>query len=253
MAVFFIKYNKVSGVSSDSDIADVINLEFADNFISYIIEEEDEMSFNIFGVVKDDTDIKLQNVISLVEFNNPNINVVDFEVDTGIVHDGYRLVNIMVTTELLTNNIEQANKLIIQFNDEETKNYDMGLITVQNNKLFNDKHLEPSGEYTVGYPKRSLDINVKNKTDDFVTYSKIYDLTESLSYKFNTNPKIEPQGTTHIKFENFLTVNNFDPDFITITPIISYVLDGEKYNYNLPGVIYGIMDSDIDKIERMIK
>lgn len=40
---------------------------------------------------------------------------------------------------------------------------------------------------------------------------------------------------------------------MTVSPILSYTFDNESYLYNMPRVVYGILDSDTDKIEKMIK
>lgn len=230
-----------------------INLKFGNNFISYIIENEDGMSFNIFGVQNiKDNDSSLTDLVSSVEFNNPNIKVVDYQVDTGVVYENYKLINILVTTQVLTDKVETADQLLIQYGNESVKAYDFGSLAIQNNVSFQNQHIEPFGKYNVGYPSLALDVSLKNKTNKDIYPSKIYDLTENISYEFNQSFIFQPQEEKQIKIDNFNKKSEENHDFITITPILSYTFEDNKYLYNMPGVIYGVLDSDTDKIKKMI-
>ncbi|QQE75295.1 hypothetical protein KDJ56_04720 [Brevibacillus composti] len=188
-----------------------MNLLFGDNFISYVIDDKNGMSFNIFGV----QDIRkhnssLKDQVTSIAFHNPNIKVVDYKVDTGISQNGYRLVNMIVTVQVLTNHVEKADILFVQFDHEKTTTHDFGEITVQNCLPFHKEHLAPSGEYKVGY---------------------------SALKRIAT-------GSLHTKKEH---------DFITMTPILSYRLGDNEHLYNMPGVLYGILDSDQDKIKKIMQ
>ncbi|HZH61003.1 MAG TPA: hypothetical protein VEY70_15865 [Metabacillus sp.] len=254
LLVLFLLRQNDNTYRAESHYRDEIELKFANNFISYIIKDKEVMSFNIFGVQNiENNDSSLTNLISSVEFNNPNINIVDYQVDTGIVYEGYKLVNIIVSAEVLTNNVEKADQLLIQFNNEDVKAFDIGNIIVQNDILYQNQHLEPKGNYTAGYPSLSLDVNIKNKTANKISPSKIYDLTENISYQFDKSFEFQPNGGRHIQINNFTMKSKETPDFMTITPILLYTLEGESYLYNMPGVIYGILDSDTDKIKKMIE
>ncbi|MED0669956.1 hypothetical protein P4S95_06920 [Aneurinibacillus aneurinilyticus] len=228
-------------------------LIFGDNFISYVIDNNKGVSFNIFGV----QDIRKQNSslkdqVTSIIFNNPNIKVVDYKVDTGISNKGYKLVNIIVTAQVLTNHVEKADKLLIQFNNEKTTTHEFGEITVQNGVPFQNKHLAPFGEYTVGYPTLALDVNIKNNEKQSISVSKVYDLTDEISYQFKDLLKIKPEEVKHIKINSLSIKSEKEHDFITMTPILSYSLDDKEYLYNMPGVIYGILDSDQDKIKKIV-
>lgn len=226
-----------------------LNLIFGDNFISYVIDDNEGMSFNIFGVQdirKQDSSLK--DKVTSVTFNNPNIKVVDFKVDTGISQKGYKLVNILVTVKVSSDRVEKANKLLIQFNNEEPQSHEFGEITLQNSFPFQREHLAPSGEYKVGYPTPALDVNIKNRVKESIIVSKVSDLTEDISYKFQDNFIIMPEEVKNININSLNS--NTKHDFITITPILSYNLLNMEYLYNMPGVIYGILDSDQDKIKK---
>jgi hypothetical protein len=253
LLVFLLLWKNDSTYGEESNYRDEIDLKFADNFISYIIEDKEAMSFNIFGIQKiKDNDSSLTNLVSSVEFNNPNINIVDYQVDTGIVYEGYKLVNIIVTAEALTNNVETADQFLIQFNNEDVKAYDIGNVTIQNDIPYQNEHLEPKGNYTVGYPSLSLDVNIKNKTNLSISPTKIYDLTGDISYQFVETFKFQPNEGKQIQIDTFTKKSEEEHDFMTITPILSYSLEDENYLYNMPGVVYGVLDSDTDKIKKMI-
>lgn len=228
-----------------------VKLIFGDNFISYVIDDNEGMSFNIFGVQdirKQDSSLK--DKVTSVTFNNPNIKVVDFKVDTGISQKGYKLVNFLITVQVSTNSVEKADKLLIQFNKEKTTTHEIGEITLQKNVSFQRDHITPTGDYKVGYPTPALDVNIKNRAKKSIFVSKIYDLTEDLSYQYQDIFKIEPEEVKNIKINSLNS--KIEHDFITITPILSYSLDNKEYLYNMPGVIYGILDTDQDKIKKII-
>ncbi|USK74377.1 hypothetical protein [Peribacillus frigoritolerans] len=253
MSAFLILTKTDNKLGKESQYTDKVKLKFANNFISCIIEDKEGMSFNIFGVQNiKDRDSSLMDVVSSIELNNPNIRIVDYQVDTGIVHKNYKLVNILVTLKPLTNNVETADQLLIQFNNENKETYDIGSITVQNDMSYQNKHFEPSGQYTVAYPYLGLDINLRNKTDQTISPSRISDLTKNLSYQFDKPFEFQPHDKKHIKINTFYKGKK-EFDFMTVSPILSYTLDNERYLYNMPGVVYGILDSDTDKIEKMIK
>lgn len=229
-----------------------VNLLFGDNFISYVIDDKNGMSFNIFGV----QDIRkhnssLKDQVTSIAFHNPNIKVVDYKVDTGISQNGYRLVNMIVTVQVLTNNVEKADKLFVQFDHEKTTTHDFGEITVQNSLPFQKEHLAPSGEYKVGYSAPALDVNIKNMEKQSISVSKVYDLTEEISYHFKDKFEMKPGEVKQIAADSLYTKK--EHDFITMTPILSYRLGDNEYLYNMPGVLYGILDSDQDKIKKIMQ
>ncbi|WP_394557444.1 hypothetical protein [Priestia aryabhattai] len=76
------------------------------------------MSFNIFAAenVKTHTS-NLENSVDYIELNNPNIEVMNFKVNTGFNQDNYELVNFVIDVTSTTTNIEQAKEMIIHFKD----------------------------------------------------------------------------------------------------------------------------------------
>lgn len=38
-----------------------------------------------------------------------------------------------------------------------------------------------------------------------------------------------------------------------MTPIVSYKINNNQYTYHMPGVIYGALDSDQEKLNKIIK
>lgn len=246
--VFQLNNKKVDG----SQVDNPVKLKFGDNFISYILEEEG-MQFNMFAVqnVKD-KNVSLADIVTSVDFDNPNIEIVDYQIDEGIVHRNHKLTNILVTVKVLGDEVEKANKLVINYKDMNSETYHFGDITVQNRLSYNDDHLEPSGKYNVGYPTPALDVNVKNAAQQAITPLEINDLTGNFSYQIESTYTIDPKQVKHIDIEQIDINREKTPDFTTITPILTYDLGGNEYMYDMPGVIYGILDADVDKINKMI-
>ncbi|WP_349408692.1 hypothetical protein [Pseudalkalibacillus sp. SCS-8] len=225
-------------------------LRFGENYINYVVPDQDTMAFNILGVLKSDS--SLQDLVTSVDTNNPNIKVVDYKADTGTEHKGYKLVNIILTIEVLSDDIEKADQLLIQFNNEEPIAFDMGLMVIQNDKGFQRHHLEPTGNYNVGYPRLELDVILRNISSQSLTPVKISDLTNFMSYHFDNNVLIESKEEEQIQIERFDVTKRDQYDFMTLTPILEYTINEETYRYNMPGVIYGILDQDTKKIEKIL-
>jgi hypothetical protein len=228
-----------------------VELKFGDNFISYVMENNDVMSFNIFGVQDiREQDFPIEDQVTAITFNNPNIKVADFEVSAGMSLEGYKLLNILVTVQLSSNSLETANEILIQFNNGKTTTREFGEMVLQNSNSFQKAHLAPSGDYKIGYPNLALDVNIKNTDKQDINAAKIYDLTEGILYQFKDSFQITPGEVKHIQIDEF--DHKIEHDFMTVTPILSYSLEGREYLYNMPGVIYGILDPDEDKINKII-
>lgn len=229
-----------------------IPLKFGDNFIS-MVEGNKDIGFNIFGVQKvASTDDSLKESVTSIAFNNSNIEVIDFQIDEGMVYQDHKLINIMVTAHVLSDKMESADQLLIQMGHEDVKAYPFGKLTIQKNELDQTQHLEPSSAYTVAYPSLSLDVRVKNKTDKPISFLSIYDLTEEIQYEFKEPLTINANEFKELKINDFHLNSKQIPDFITISPILSYTLENRKYEYSMNGVLYGVLDSDKDKIKKMI-
>ncbi|WP_316569122.1 hypothetical protein [Neobacillus sp. YIM B06451] len=228
-----------------------IKLEFADNFISYVIDDENGAELN-FIAVQDvwNKNVDLGNLITSVRFENPNIEVVDFKVDSGMIHQGYKLVNFRVTARVLSGELERENKLKIWFGDEKTAIYRFGELVVQNGAGFEKGHFEPADSFTAAVPSSGLDMRIKNVSGQEADGLEIEDLSGDISYQFEDELKIRPREVGHIEVDGF---GETEYDFAMITPIFSYSLAGEEYRYNMPGLLYGMTLSYEDKIERIIE
>lgn len=256
--VFLFLFQNTKTFSNETTYSDKFELKFANNFISYVINDQESMSFNLFAIQEvTNKNYSLEKLVSSIEFNNPKIKITDFEVDTGIKHKGYKLINIIVNVEVLTNEIEEANTLLIQFNNEDVRPYEMGKIIVQSNRNFEKegRHIEPFGEYTVGYPSLLLDVVLKNTTSGYISPIEISDLSRGIFYQFHDDFKFPPKENKQVKINDFNKKDNAVYDFMTISPILSYTIDNDTkvYNYNMPGVIYNILDPDIEKMEKMVE
>ncbi|WP_407545313.1 hypothetical protein [Priestia sp. HNGD-A6] len=229
------------------------NLKFAHNFISYIVDDDDEVSFNIFAAENVKTRASnLENSVDYISLDNPNIEVANFKINTGFKQDNYELVNFVIDVTSTTTNVEQAKEMIIHFKDGSKKSYNFGQINLQQKKNAS-QHLDVSGRYTVGYPSLELNARVKNKTKSMILPIEVYDLTKTISHKFNNDLQLQPQKQSTIKVNNFYLKNKEQYDFITMTPIVSYKINNNQYTYHMPGVIYGALDSDQEKLNKIIK
>ncbi|MBX9996893.1 MULTISPECIES: hypothetical protein [Priestia] len=228
-------------------------LKFAHNFISYVVDDDEAVSFNIFAAenVKTHTS-NLENSVDYIDLNNPNIEVVNFKVNTGFNQDNYELVNFVIDVTSTTTNVEQAKEMIIHFKDGSKKSYNFGQINLQQKKNAS-QHLDVSGRYTIGYPSLELNAGVKNKTNSTILPIEVYDLTKTISHRFNNNLQLQPQKQSTIEVNDFYLKNKEEYDFITMTPIVSYKINNNQYTYHMPGVIYGALDSDQEKLNKIIK
>ncbi len=228
-------------------------LKFANNFISYVVDDNEEVSFNIFAAenVKTHTS-NLENSVDYIDLNNPNIEVGNFKVNTGFNQDNYELVNFVIDVTSTTTNIEQAKEMIIHFKDGSKKSYNFGQINIQRKKNLS-QHLDVSGRYTIGYPSLELNAGVKNKTNSTILPIEVYDITKTISHKFNNDLQLQPKKQSAIVVNDFYLKNKKEYDFITMTPIVSYKINNDQYTYHMPGVIYGALDSDQEKLNKIIK
>ncbi|WP_059173489.1 hypothetical protein [Bacillus sp. FJAT-27445] len=227
-----------------------INLKFADHFISYVIDDENGVVFNLFAVQdvrKRNTD--LDEMVTSVKFNNSNIEVVDFKVETGMVHKGNKLVNMQVKARVLTDLVEMADLLLIQFSNGKTVGYGFGEMAVQNGDSFERGHLVPSGGYTAGYPSAGLNVEIKNRAEQSVTGLKIEDVTGAITHQFDDGLKIEPMEVVQIDVNGF---GMKEYDFTMISPILTYNLQEVDFRYNMPGVMHGVSVGDEAKIKRIV-
>lgn len=244
--IFYEKENK-----AHVNKADNIELLFANNYISYILDENN-MSFNIFGVRKvenEETKVPITEMITDVSFNNENIKITNFNLDEGLINNGYQLFNFIVDIEVSGSDIEKADQFVVHFNSGKVNNYDIGDVTLQNTLGNKKQDITYENEYLIGYPIPSLDINITNNNKDNITLDKISDLNRELNYEFYNDIKLKKQEKYNIVIASFEQEEEYD--FYTVTPILQYSKNDHEYSHIMPGVIYGILIPDEDKIKKI--
>ena len=109
------------------------------------------------------------------------------------------------------------------------KAYDIGQITVQNDKKFTDRHIGPTGNYTVVYPSFSLDVQLLNESGKTMAINIVDDLNKRLSYRFDQATKLAPHEYAYLVVPSFDVKDEGKFDFYTVTPIVHYTLDGQEH------------------------
>lgn len=257
-ATLLIMYFLIINIKSPEANND-LELSFANNYISYVIEDNETMLFNIFGALNvKKHDASILESINFLELDNSNIEIVNFEIDSGIVHQDYQLLNFLVELKVLSEDLESSTEIIINYNNNQKQYFNIGNITLINEDnsqiSIAPKDLEPKGDYVVGYPYPSLDVELHNKSENDLQIHEIYDLNNILSHNFESQTLILANESNKIIIPEFKN-NNIEKneiDFYTITPILKYSIKDSNLFYNMPGVIYGILISDEEKIERVI-
>ncbi|TXL61644.1 hypothetical protein FHP05_13220 [Cerasibacillus terrae] len=227
-----------------------VELLFGKNFISHVMDDGQSMTFNIFGVQKvTDQGSLTMDLIASMELDNPQLEIVNYDLSLGETYEEYQFFNILTKIKIDSDDIEEANNLIINFKSNGKKTYDIGKIILKNNKGYTNGRIQPKGEYTVGYPDFSLDF--KLISDQNVSITKVADLTGLFSHEFDEQIQITKDEPKHFDVSSFkVEKENFD--FYTVTPILHYKVGKKEYLYNLPSVLYGIMGSEIELIKRII-
>lgn len=251
IASVFVYFTQKNTRDARSIHIDEMELIFANHYISYVIETDKRMSFNVFGVFRDQQGVPLlTESISSVALNNQNLEIVDFSIETGITHEDYTLFNMIIDVQVLSDHVERADRIHVYFDDQQMKSFPIGEMTIQNAKRFASSDFAPTGGYTVGYPHPSLDGKIQNSTKDTVSLQKIEDLNQTLTYTFEPEIRLDPQKSHHIIVSSFETEEEFD--FYTVTPLLHYSINGNDQVYPMPGVLYGVLDPDEEKVKRII-
>lgn len=233
-------------ISKDEEI-DKSDLIFADNYISYILNNE-TVFINIYGAKRNQ--INLNDTITGAKLNNENIDVVSFEIDSSTNNTEYQLFNLMLEIQVLNSEIEKADTLEINFNNDFSFKYKVGKIIVTNEIQTSD-HITYDNEFMVGYPKPSLYTNITNISDKSIIVNKISDLNDLLTYDYSGKFVVAPDESSEIDIPSFNEKPN-QYDFYTITPIIHYTLNDNAHKFDLPTVIYGLLDDDDVKLSRIL-
>lgn len=238
----------ISVINSEKEDKKEPDLIFADNYISYVLNNE-TVSINIFGAKRSTSNF---SKITGVKLNNENIEIDGFEIDLGMTDHEYQLFNIMLDIRVSGTGIEKADTIAINFNNNDSQKYKVGQIIVVN-ETKTSQHISYWNNYTVGYPKPSLNTSITNKSDKSIILESVSDLNEVLTYDFLNKIVIEPGKSSKIDIPSFNSKHSDQDDFYTITPIIHYNSDGKKYTFDLPTVIYGLLDDDDIKLSKIIK
>jgi len=245
----FIFFNKANFTEASENKEN--GLLFARNYISYVMEDE-TMSFNIFGLQKTNTGVPISgDTVTSLAFDNDHIQISDYKVETGIRHKGYMLVNIIVDVRISSDKPEKTDQLLISFNGCDREAFQIGKITLQNEHNVRSGDLSPAGQYTAGYPKPSLDVRLKNNLAKDISLEKITDLNGVMTYTFDKGTAVQAKQSKHIVVPSFDLTGEYD--FYTVTPVLRYTAAGKRHQYSMPGVLYGALDSDEEKIERILK
>ncbi|MFO8234964.1 MAG: hypothetical protein R6U04_06150 [Bacteroidales bacterium] len=257
IVVGFLVVGTIIGLIVNNDLHDQTirgaetNLIFAKNYISYVIEDE-TMAFNLFAIQPADSPHKITNdTITSLDIENENIEVLDFSVESGISHKGYTLVNFIVDISVKGSEVEKADELAISWNEQSVEYLKIGEMILKNKEVTDVGGFSPVEAYTVGYPSPSLDIHIQNDYHETVLLEGVRDLNHNLTYSFDSPIEFLPNGSNNVVIAKFHIKNEYD--FYTISPIANYTLGNDSKDSHLPGVIFRMLDSDEDKIERMIK
>lgn len=226
-------------------------LIFADNYISYVIEDE-TMAFNLFAIQPADSPHKVttDNITSL-DIENENIDIVDFSVDSGITHKGYTLINFIIAVSVRGNEIETADELALSWDEQSIVHLKIGEMTLKNKEKTHSGGFSPVGAYTVAYSSPSLDIHIQNDASETVLLEGVRDLNHNLAYSFDSSIEFLPAESKEVTVPTFHIEDAYD--FYTFSPIADYTLDGVSDYTHLPGVMFRLTDPDEEKIERIIR
>ncbi|KMK91845.1 hypothetical protein [Rossellomorea marisflavi] len=259
LVLVFIGSNLFTSNSNSDKVANSINnasymdVNFANNYISYVLEEGTTLQLNLFGA---------QNVSSKgpsyfdsvknISLDNESIEIIDYEISKGQVFQTHQLFNIVLEVKLNSSSMEKSSQLTLRYEEGEEATFDIGRIILQDNQDFNQKELDVTGEEnTLAAPVPLLSTNLLNKTSNDLEVNNIYDLAKNLDANLREKYIINSGQVKKLVITDFDKATNYD--FYTITPIVEYKIDGEIKKYYLPGVVYGIMEEDSVKMEKILE
>lgn len=228
-----------------------VELVFGDHLISYVLDDNEVMTFNLFGVQPlSKNGMDLSEFIKDVKFENPHIEILNFQLHTHYQHEKYQLFNLMVDVILNSKNIERTSTLIVQNFQGETKKYSIGeIVLTAKYQEFEEVFDIVNGEYTVLYPTSSLpfEVHLRNVSDETVVIHCIDDITGSLSY--SKDIYVNSQKYQIINIRSF---EGKKYDFYSFTPIIHFTTMGKSAKQVLPRVLYGAFIDETEMIEKIL-
>ncbi|GAE94034.1 hypothetical protein JCM21714_3163 [Gracilibacillus boraciitolerans JCM 21714] len=253
-ALIVIVLLSINNMSTDEDVTTSSkpeDLNFADNYISYILEEEETMRFNLFGAQDVSTDgPSFLDSVDFISLNNENIDIIDYEISQGDVFDNHQLFNILIDVQLDSDELEETTKLTIHYDQLSDAVFTFGTLILKNDKGFNQLELDVTGENTLASPHPELEVNLSNQTSDTIELAKIYDLANHFVFEFEGDNQIVGNATESFNIPEFKEMEQHD--FYTITPIVEYVSNDETNHYYMPGVVFGVMDTGEDKMKKIL-
>ncbi|KGA98193.1 hypothetical protein AJ85_06275 [Alkalihalobacillus alcalophilus ATCC 27647 = CGMCC 1.3604] len=239
--------------SNTKRVEDNLNLSFANNYISYVINEEDKtMKFNLFGLLDtSSTNDEILQKINSLSLNNSEMIIMDFEVDSGIIYKGHQIVNFIIEIEFKSLDTLSADTLFINYSDNKEEAFEIGEITLANSSQFQtEDSIDITEAHTIGYPSPSLEITLDNQGDNEIKIINVYDLNKTINSSINEF-YIKSNDSNQLIVDEFDNTGE-DIDFYTVTPIIEYRSGDINNEYVLPGMIYGVLLSDEEKIDMML-
>lgn len=233
-------------------MSEPMELKFADNYISYILERESTLQFNLFGA--QDVSIDGPSYFDSVDFislENQNIEIIDYEISQGDIFGDHQLFNIILEVKLNSDEVEEVSELTLHYNQVEEISFDFGTLILKDDIGFNQGDLDVTGEQnTLAAPLPSLEANLTNQTSNSIKLSKIYDIADNLVFEFKEEVQIPNGEIEKLTISKFNEMNQHD--FYTITPIVEYVRNDETNQYYMPGVVFGVMVEDDVKMEKIL-
>lgn len=150
LSVFaFISYKSVDLLPTETVIKpsfETKEIHFADNYISFVIEDGTTVTFNLFGLQDVSTDSpSIFESVNYIEFNNNNIKIVDYEISQGDIFGNDQLFNLLVDIQLNSDEVEKVEEITIHYAQGKSQTFPFGSMMLKNDKEFNQQVLELTG------------------------------------------------------------------------------------------------------------
>lgn len=249
--ILFVVYLVLKAQTS-SVTAPNIELIFGDHLISYVLEDDDLITFSLFGVQSlSKHPVDLSEAIIGLEFNNPRIKIENFQFLTGACHNHYQLFNLLVDVNLTSKDVEKTDTLIVH-TKRGTKRYPIGEMILTNHQGNVAEIFEiVNGEYRVLYPISSslpFEVHLRNRLNENVVIEKICDLSNTVFCS-----KEIPVNAKKYQFIEIRTLEEKKSfDFYTFTPILICSANNGVVQQVLPGVQYGAFIDESEMIQKII-
>ena len=227
------------------------NLKFADNYISYILQKGEVVTFNLFGAQPVSThETTFLDSVNFISLGNDNIEIVDYEISQGDVFENHQLFNILIDVKIDSDELEKAKELTLHYGQNSAESFSFGEMVLKSDSGYDSEEIDLTGKHTLASPTPSLDLNLSNETSEYIELIRIYDLAENLSFEFADDYRLTAHSTEKVIIEELH--ESQEHDFYTVTPIVEYLHSGQTSYHHLPGVIFGVMDADDEKMRKIL-